>query len=205
MRILDNIIVDAGHMASNGTNSNRAAIQLLHGPYQNVDIQRNQITDTARGLVLNGKYGLDFQTLAGSVNIRTAKNVFSTLGSGTFAAPVGPLNGVIDTGEILDSQSTTVANAEIFKPDPTRYTRYILTATGAIMSVGLPTIAWAGMQLQFTIRNTSGGTLTVTWTGGTPGHRTAWNNPANGNSASATFAYDGTNWVQINSVSAVPN
>jgi hypothetical protein len=158
------------------------------------------------GLVPNGLYGIDFRLNAGSVNVRTAKNTVSPLGGGTFNTPVGPLNGVIDTGEILDTQVVTSVTSP-FTPDPTKYTRYNLTSTilNQALIINPPNIAWSGMQMRFTIRNGNTGTLTVTWPNGAGQYRVAWTNPTNGNSASVTFAYDGTNWIQISGVSAIPN
>lgn len=55
---------------------------------------------------------------------------------------------------------------------------------------------YKGARLTYTVRNASGGALgAVTW--GSAYKMSAWTSPANGFSRSITFAYNGSNWIQI--------
>ncbi|MBA3481155.1 MAG: hypothetical protein H0T51_05000 [Pirellulales bacterium] len=63
-------------------------------------------------------------------------------------------------------------------------------------TINAPSNGVFGQRICIMVRNTSGGALgAATWNGAFK--MPAWTNPANGNSRSPDFAYDGTNWVQI--------
>lgn len=72
-----------------------------------------------------------------------------------------------------------------------------ITATNnTAFAINAPTNVSDGMIVEVTIRNTSGGALgAVTWDA--VFKMSTWTQPANGQSRSITFRYNGTNWVQI--------
>lgn len=83
---------------------------------------------------------------------------------------------------------------------------FTITATNtSAFTINAPTNPVTGKRITYTIRNNSGGALgAITWNAvfklGT------FTNPANGNSRSIEFAYNGTNWVQVSNTSVdVPN
>lgn len=82
----------------------------------------------------------------------------------------------------------------------------IITATnGVAFTIAAPTKAAAGTVMTVTIRNASGGALgAITWNA--VFKMPAFVAPANGNSRSVTFHYDGSNWIQrYQSAADVPN
>jgi hypothetical protein len=73
------------------------------------------------------------------------------------------------------------------------------------LTYNAPTGGTVGQELTIRVRNISGGAMgTITWDA--VFKLSAWTNPANGNSRSITFVYDGTNWIQISQTGVdVPN
>lgn len=74
----------------------------------------------------------------------------------------------------------------------------IVTATnGVAFTMSNPTNGYAGQQVTWRIKNTSGGALgAVTWAG-TFHLGAAWVSPATGTNRSITFEYDGANWIEL--------
>src|SRR5262249_38162373 len=75
IKIANNTIVDSGHSIVGtaqgaGAGAKRAAVQLVDGPFVNVDLEQNNITDTSNTSTLNGLQGIDLQTAPGSKSIR---------------------------------------------------------------------------------------------------------------------------------------
>lgn len=67
---------------------------------------------------------------------------------------------------------------------------------GTAFTINAPTNPVDGQRITVTLRNISGGALgAATWNA--VFKMSAWTNPANGNSRSIDFRYDGTNWVQV--------
>ncbi len=94
------------------------------------------------------------------------------------------------------------AIAKHFLIVPTDGNAFTVTLSGALPGGVYPT--WAGQVLTVTVKNTFGALGAISHGTGFKG--TAWTAPANGNSRSKTFRYDGTNWVQISETTAdVPN
>lgn len=81
----------------------------------------------------------------------------------------------------------------------------ITANTTAAFTISNPTNAIDGQRITVTVRNTSGGSLgTITWD--TLFKLASFTNPANGNSRSIDFKYNGTNWVEVCRTPAdVPN
>lgn len=82
----------------------------------------------------------------------------------------------------------------------------IITATnGTAFAISTPVNQGIGQKLTVQIRNASGGALgTSTW--GTGFKMASWTQPANTNSRSITFEYNGTNWIEISRTTTdVPN
>jgi len=83
---------------------------------------------------------------------------------------------------------------------------FVITATnGTAFTINAPLNPTNGRVITVTISNASGGALgVITWNG--VFKMPAFVNPANGNSRSVTFHYNGTNWVQrYQSAADVPN
>lgn len=207
IRISDNTIIDSGHsnigtLAGAGAGDKRAAIQLVDGPFSDVEISRNKITDTSSSSTLNGEQGLDFQTAPGSAGIRLAKNTFTTFGTGKLNAPYGPLNGVVDTGELLDVTAVTLgAGAVTYTPDPTRYSRYLLTLTATAPTIASPFFGFTGQKMEFTLKNTSGGNFSsFTWGSATATIAASPNGATEG--ASAMCPFGGSCFVTITTTAA---
>jgi len=83
---------------------------------------------------------------------------------------------------------------------------FVITATnGTAFTIAAPANPTNGQVATFTIRNASGGALgAITWNA--VFKMPAFTSPANGNSRSVTFHFDGTNWVQrYQSAADVPN
>lgn len=90
--------------------------------------------------------------------------------------------------------------------DATTGDTFIITATnGTAFTIAAPLTPTNGQVATFTIRNASGGALgAITWNA--VFKMPAFTSPANGNSRSVTFHFDGTNWVQrYQSAADVPN
>lgn len=93
--------------------------------------------------------------------------------------------------------NTNVANAESF----------VISATnGTAFTIAAPTGGVSGQTITYTIRNASGGAIgAITWNAVFKLNAAAIA-PANGNSRSISFQYNGTNWVEtFRSAADVPN
>lgn len=83
---------------------------------------------------------------------------------------------------------------------------FVITATNnSAFVINEPPSAITGQRISVTIRNTSGGALgAVTWNA--VFKMAAWTQPADGNSRSIDFRFNGTNWVECSRTPAdVPN
>lgn len=82
---------------------------------------------------------------------------------------------------------------------------HIIAATNSTdFTISNPTNALTGAWLTVQVENRSGGVLgTVTWD--TLYKMASFTKPKNGTNRSATFRYNGTNWVEINCSPEVPN
>lgn len=101
---------------------------------------------------------------------------------------------------------TTISAAGTTTPDASlgNLQWLTVTTTGAI-TIGAPTNPTLWQPLTLRIRNNSGGALgAITWNAAFK--LAAWTSPANGQSRSITFRYDGASWVEeARTVSDIPN
>jgi hypothetical protein len=83
--------------------------------------------------------------------------------------------------------------------------QYLTVTTGSAFTIGAPTNLTTGQLLTLNIRNNSGGALgAITWNAAFK--MAAWTSPANTNSRSIVFRYDGSNWVErFRTPADVPN
>lgn len=91
-------------------------------------------------------------------------------------------------------------------PDASQGSTFTVTPTnGTAFTINAPVNLHIGQRILFTLRNTTGGPLgAVTWNA--LYHLATWTNPANGNSRSIEFVYDGVRLTEINRTSTdVPN
>jgi hypothetical protein len=103
-------------------------------------------------------------------------------------------------------QVTTIAYSASMTIDCSTGNEFTISATnGTAFTIVAPTVPSIGQRITITVRNASGGALgAATWNA--VFKMSAWTNPANGNSRSIDFRYDGTNWVQISQTGVdVPN
>ncbi len=145
MRILDNIIVDAGNN-SQAASTYRLAIGISE-TLKDVDIAQNMIYDTATRGAANPRWGLNalyLQPGDGSTNIRTSQNTVRVnpasgvlpLHSFQSDAPhsAGVLKDATNANDVLVSPPFTVENA-VLSVDFMSFTQYITTignAAGAL-------------------------------------------------------------------------
>lgn len=90
--------------------------------------------------------------------------------------------------------------------DTTKGRKFSLSVTdSSALTINAPTNVRTGEDFTLIVRNTSGGAMgVITWNA--VFKMSAWTNPANANSRSIRFMYDGTNWVQISGTGVdVPN
>lgn len=83
---------------------------------------------------------------------------------------------------------------------------FSITATDGVgFTINAPTNPVTGQKIYITIRNTSGGALgTATWNAAFK--MATWTQPANTNSRTIKFIYDGTNWVEFGRTTTdIPN
>jgi hypothetical protein len=82
--------------------------------------------------------------------------------------------------------------------------KFKITATnGTAFTIANPTNPVAGMELVYTILNSSGGAMgAVTWGAAFKLDATGFVNPANTKQKTIRFMYDGTNWIQVGATSA---
>jgi hypothetical protein len=101
---------------------------------------------------------------------------------------------------------TAVTYSASMTADASTGNTFVITATdGTAFAINAPTNVTSGQRITFTVRNTSGGVLgVVTWNA--VFKMATWTQPANGNSRSIDFVYDGTNWVEVaRTPSDIPN
>jgi hypothetical protein len=81
----------------------------------------------------------------------------------------------------------------------------ITPSNASAFTINAPVNLASGQRLQFTIKNTTGGPLgAVTWNA--IYKLAAWTNPANGNSRSIEFVYDGVRLTEVNrTANDIPN
>jgi hypothetical protein len=100
----------------------------------------------------------------------------------------------------------TVTYSASITIDASTGNEFTITANnGTAFTINAPTNPTTGQRMVVTIRNTSGGALgAITWNA--VFKMATFTAPANANSRSIEFRYDGTNWVQLyQSAADVPN
>lgn len=118
------------------------------------------------------------------------------------------LNGVSSwLGAWSDAATmTTIAGAGTTTPDASLgNVQWLTVTTAAAFTIGAPTNPTTWQPLTLRIRNNSGGALgAITWNA--VFKMSAWVSPANGQSRSITFRYDGANWIEeVRTASDIPN
>jgi hypothetical protein len=107
--------------------------------------------------------------------------------------------GASTTGLRIDREVNRIAltYSASMTPDATLGDNQDITVTDtSAFTINAPTNSWDGAIMALTIRNTSGDAAgAATWNA--VFKMSTWTNPANGQSRSITFKYNGTNWVQI--------
>ena len=143
--------------------------------------------------------GVDtMQALFGYGMLVGASPTGSFLGTGTINA-VGNIhkNGSSLTGREVITYSASMT------PNQRNGASHTITATnGTAFTINAPTNSVDGDIVTIIIRNTSGGALGVATFNASYKLGAAWTQPANGNSRTIQFLYNGTNWVEISRTAA---
>jgi len=162
IRILDNIIVDAGRNQawglpdSSGMAQYRAAIQLVDVA-KDVDIMRNMIYDTTSSdTSTNGLYSLNLGQSATSANIRTSQNTVRTNSRARLSSPQASygLTDATNANDVLISRVVAQSGTGLLAVDFMSFTQYIITVAtsdGSLL-VGAPTFSTqAPINTQWTL------------------------------------------------------
>ncbi len=106
---------------------------------------------------------------------------------------------------ILDGYQTVTYSTSMTIDASTGNYFTITANNGTGFTINAPTNPVTGQRIYVIIRNTSGGALgTATWNA--VFKMAAWTQPANANSRTIKFVYDGTNWVEFGRTTTdVPN
>lgn len=226
--------IDAGSGATytngvliNGSSNVRAALVAnnLFGNYLNNTVNFTNcinLAGTSDSIVLSGntfRGSTAGSTITNAINLSGAGNVTNTvIDSNHYNAGSGAITNQLTNAGALRTQireagssitiarRTTVTYSASMTPDAALGNEFDITANnGTAFTINAPSHSSDGQRITITIRNTSGGALgAVTWSG--VFKMSAWTQPANGNSRSIDFRYDGTNWVQISQTGVdVPN
>lgn len=97
-------------------------------------------------------------------------------------------NVKITDGPVYAAVFTTVAGAGTYSTNALFDNHHVIEASGATMTIANPTGGIPGQELCYTILNTSGGALTVTWDTGF--RATGWASPVTSSSRTITFRYN---------------
>lgn len=105
----------------------------------------------------------------------------------------------------LNDLATVTYSASMTIDARTGHIQIISANNGTAFTINAPTNPYLGGRMTITIRNTSGGALGVaTWNA--IFKMAAWTQPANGNSRSIDFYYNGANWIEADRTPAdIPN
>lgn len=178
-------------------------------------IQTSQAgTGTSRSISIGptGVVGqIDFQTnSAAKWRIQSNNNGSHLIGVTDNTFDIGAAGATRPRSAYLGSRivwgDSTITYSASMTPDVSLGNNFTISATNSTaFTINAPTNPTTGQFVTITIRNTSGGALGVaTWNAAFK--MTAWTQPANTNSRSIQFKYDGTNWIEINrSAADVPN
>jgi hypothetical protein len=132
LRIVDNIIVDAGNNPSGPKDYLRHAIGVIDFA-NDVEVMDNMIYDTGPSAP-HGKYALYLQPYSTSTNVRTARNsVRLNSATGQLLSPQSSI-GQVDSTAAGDVQVASVVGGSIIAPpsfsvDFTSFARYVTTIT----------------------------------------------------------------------------
>jgi len=151
VRIVDNIIVDAGNNNVPPNSDPNGVYRHSIGLFDvasNVDIAGNLIYDTAtRGVSSNQLWGLNalyLQPAASSANVRTGKNIVrvSPTSTGQLLSPQDSTGQLDTTGvgdvQVTQFQGASSASPPLFPVDFTSFTRYVVTITPPTGTPSLP-------------------------------------------------------------------
>lgn len=138
-------------------------------------------------------------------NNTSSRNVVANLSSATFDKSVEVANNwagptaiyLPTTLEFALTYGVAVASdASLGK------TQIVTANNGVAFTMSNPTNGYAGQQVTWRIKNTSGGALGVVTWAATFHLGAAWGSPATGFNRSITFEYDGANWIELYRTSA---
>ena len=138
---------------------------------------------------------------ASTGNIIECAAFYKTAGSSTLAwFAAGSGNGTGNDIRFQNSRGITApAFASTITPDPTLGQVWNIGALTGAITIAAPTTPWAGARLTIIFTQDGTGGRAVTWNAVFK-FQTAWTNTGNtnGKQSSASFVYDGTNWVSTN-------
>jgi hypothetical protein len=163
-------------------------------------------TQTVTGLTLVGNTILNcqrgffyFSGANGAIVVDRARVIGNSLDANSYGSPgANSYNTTFNSNCIYrynENSDVFTITATTATPDYTRAPSLLLNPTSSPLTVNAPTFAYTGCQMTITVKNTTGGALTVNWNA--IYKMSTWTSPATANSRSVTFQYDGTNWIQV--------
>jgi hypothetical protein len=176
-----------------------------------VGVFMRNLTDFLIANVRPTGFATGFSKYSGAALTRcTSLNNYSTGNTAATDVPAATFADLGSTGFQLGNRSVTNLNTVTYSAsmtiDAATGNSFTITATdGTAFTINAPTNPATGEKITVTLRNASGGALgAATWNA--VFKMAAWTNPANANSRSIEFRYDGTNWVEVSRTPAdVPN
>jgi hypothetical protein len=148
---------------------------------------------------------LQYWSITNNIKATMAANgVFTTITNLNVGGILNVTNAAIATRYIMTRSVVTYSAS--MTPDASLGNIFEISANnGVAFTINAPSNPTTNQRITFTLRNISGGALgAATWD--VIFKMSAWTNPANANSRSIDFIYNGTNWVEASRTTAdVPN
>lgn len=187
-----NVPVTSFAFSSNVVGFDQMMIENIH------DTQSRIFMRPALGSTHDGGIGVDSSGGSGG-------NLFLWFRSSGHAIDIDRVSRRVNISTLLVTAHTAVSYSASVTYSASAANQFTLTVTNTnAFTINAPTEAVTNAVHTLTVRNTSGGVMgTITWDAV---FKQAFTAPANGFSRTATFRYDGTNWVMTNMTPVdVPN
>lgn len=188
-----NVIVSKNVVTNSNTSAagNGYGIHLNNTTYsivsENIVADHDASPTQTHGIVEDGTS--DYNQFLDNVVVGTVSGAqFYTIGGTHSTVRIALIGGMTSTASPANGGNVT--------PDTAVADTFTYTAGGGVASftINAPTDAqYVGKRIWVTVRNTSGGSLTVTWNGA---YKLAWSDPATSKRRTAQFFWDGANWCQ---------
>lgn len=192
--------------------NNRFGYELVHdGVVESTQAQAVNVASNGFGVVCDNNTvagtsgGAVAYALAGATNSRGCIIINDHYGAAWISGGGTKTQGL--WGSLQSTGNFGITYSASMTPDASMVRNVITATNGTAFTINAPsnTPTIPGETFTLIIRNTSGGALGVA-TFNAIYKLATWTQPANTNSRSITFAWDGTNWVEMSRTPAdVPN